>query len=238
MSSLSRDARVAGILYIASSVPGFFRLIYIPSALFVAGNAAATAGNIAAHESLFRIGIVAYLVCNALWIFVVLDLYRLLKRVDRTLAWLLVILGLVVVPIAFVNSANDVAALLFIRGGDVLAVFDQSQRDGIAVLFLNLHHQVDLAFDLLGGLWFIPLGLLVYRSRFLPRLLGVWLLLACIGYESISFSGFLFPAYADTVSRLAGPALTAEVATMLWLTIRGVNEKTAAPQPQSAAQSA
>jgi Domain of unknown function (DUF4386) len=104
---------------------------------------------------------------------VVLALYRLLKGVDQTLAWLLLILCVVVVPIAFVNAANAVAALLFIRGGDFLSVFDQPQRDAIAMLFLNLHHQVDLAFNLLGRLRFIPFGLLVYRSRFLPRLLGV-----------------------------------------------------------------
>jgi uncharacterized protein DUF4386 len=167
---------------------------------------------------------------------VVLALYRLLKGVDQTLAWLLRILCVVVVPIAFVNAANDVAALLFIRGGDFLSVFDQPQRDAIAMLFLNLHHQVDLAFNLLGRLRFIPFGLLVYRSRFLPRLLGVWLLLACIGYETISVTGFLFPAHADTVSRLAGPALTAEVAIMLWLTIRGVNDKTATLEPRPPAQ--
>ena len=155
MTSLSRNARVAGMLYIASSVPGFFRLIYIPSALFVAGNAAATASNIASHEFLFRTGIVAYLLCNVLWIFVTLALYRLLKSVDQTLAWLLIVLGLVFVPAALVNAVNDVAALMFIRG-DFLSVFDQAQRDALATLFLNLHHQVDLAQDFVGGLWFIP----------------------------------------------------------------------------------
>jgi Domain of unknown function (DUF4386) len=228
MTSLSQNARVAGMLYIASSVPGFFRLIYIPSALFVAGNAAQTASNIASHELLFRTGMVAYLLCNILWIFVTLALYRLLKNVDQTLGWLLLILGLVVVPIAFVNVANDVAALMLIRGG-LLSVFDQPQRDAIAMLFLNLHHQVDLAQEMVGGLWFIPFGLLVYRSRFLPRLLGVWLILACFGYLAISVTGFLFPAYADTVAELAGPALTAEVAIMLWLTIRGANDKALSP---------
>ena len=227
MTPLSRYARVAGILYIASSIPGFFRLIYIPNTLFVPGNPAATAGTIASHEFLFRLGIVAYLICNALWIFVSLALYRLLKGVDQTLAWLVLILGIVVVPIAFVNAANDVAALLFIRGGDSLSVFDPAQRDAIAMLFLNLHHQVDLAFDMLGGPWFIALGLLVYRSGFLPRFLGVWLMLACIGYEAIAFTGFLIPDYADTVARFASVVLTAEVALMLWLTIRGVNEKAA-----------
>lgn len=225
MTSFSRNARVAGMLYIASSVAGFFRLIYIPSALFVAGNAPATASNIASHELLFRTGIVAYLLCNVLWIFVTLALYRLLKSVDQTLAWLLLVLGLVVVPIAFVNAANDAAALMFVRG-DFLSVFDQAQRDAFATLFLNLHHQVDLVQDMVGGLWFIPFGLLVYRSRFLPRILGVWLILACFGYLAISVSGFLFPDHADAVAQTAGLALTAEVAIMLWLTIRGVNEKT------------
>jgi Domain of unknown function (DUF4386) len=234
MTSLSRNARVAGMLYIASSVPGFFRLIYIPSALFVAGNAAATASNIASHELLFRTGMVAYLLCNVLWIFVTLALYRLLKNIDQTLAWLLLILGLVVVPIAFVNVANDAAALMLIRG-DLLSVFNQTQSDAIAVLFLNLHHQVDLAQDMVGGLWFIPFGLLVYRSRFLPRLLGAWLILACFGYLATSVTGFLFPAYADTVAELAGPALTAELGIMLWLTIRGANDKavTATLRPAS-----
>lgn len=94
------------------------------------------------------------------------------------------------------------AALIFIRG-DSVSVFDQVQRDAIAMVFLNLHHQVDLAQDMVGGLWFIPFGLLVYRSRFLPRILGVWLILACFGYEAISVSGFLFPDYADQVAKVA-----------------------------------
>lgn len=104
------------------------------------------------------------------------------------------------------------------------------------MLFLNVHHQVDLAQDMLGGLWFIPFGLLVYRSRFLSRILGLWLTLACIGYLSISVTGFLFPDYVDTVAKFAGPTLTAELAIMLWLTIRGANEKASRPTVRPAAQ--
>ena len=224
MTSLSKNARVAGLLYILSSLFGIVRLIYVPNVLFVHGNAAATASNIAGHELLFRFGIVSYLLCNALWIFVMLALYRLLKGVDQALAVLMVILSLMVTPISFVNIANDIAALLFARGADFLSVFDKAQREALVMLFLYLHHQLDLAWELLG-VSFIPFGLLVYRSRFLPRILGVWLMIASFAYMALSFTGLLFPGYEDKVIRFAQPALFAEVAIMLWLAIMGVKEK-------------
>lgn len=228
MTSLGKNARVAGLLYILSSLFGMVRLIYVPNLLFVHGNAAATASNIAGHELLFRFGIVSYLLCNALWIFVMLALYQLLKGVDQALAALMVILSLMVTPISFVNIANDIAALLFARGADFLSVFDKAQREALVMLFLNLHHQLDLAWELLG-VSFIPFGLLVYRSRFLPRLLGVWLMIASFAYVALSFTGLLFPGYEDKVIRFAQPVLFAEVALMLWLAIMGVKEKRLAP---------
>lgn len=93
------------------------------------------------------------------------------------------------------------------------------------MLFLNLHHQLDLALEILWGPWFIPFGLLVFRSRFLPRILGVWLMIACFAYLAISFSGLLFPAYEDTVWNFARLCLWGEVAIMLWLVIMGAGEK-------------
>jgi hypothetical protein len=227
MSSLSKNARVAGLLYILASVVGVVRLIYIPNRLFVYGNATATAANVGAHESLFRLGIVSGLVAAALWLFVPLALYRLLKGVDQTLAVLMVILGsLMQVPLFFVNTVTDVAALLFARGGGYLSVFDKPQRDAFARLFLDLHHQLDLANLMFAGLWLFPFGLLVYKSRFLPRLLGVWLMIACFAWFAFSFTGLLFPAYEDKAFSITQPIALGEVATMLWLVIRG-----AKPQP-------
>lgn len=226
MTSLSKNARVAGALYILFSVFGVVRLFYIPSHLFEHGNAAATANNIAMHESLFRFGIVSYLLCAAGWIFVTLALYRLLKGVDQGLAVLMVILGsLVVVPIAFFNTVNDVAALLFARGADFLSVFEKPQRDAFVMLFLRLHHHGDLANEIFWGLWLVPLGLLVYRSRFLPRFLGVWLIAGCLGYLALSFTGFLFPQYEDKVFTYTQPLIISEVAFMLWLVIMGAKER-------------
>src|SRR5205814_1180216 len=225
MTSLSKNARVAGLLYILASVVGVVRLIYIPNKLIVDGNAAATASNIAAHELLFRLGMVSYLVASALWIFVPLALYRLLKGVDQGLAILMVILGsLMQVPIFFVNMVNDAAALLFARGADFLSVFDKPQREAFAMLFLNLHHHLDLANAVFWGLWLLPFGLLVYRSRFLPRFLGLWLMLGCFGYLALSFTGLLFPQYEDKVFTYAQPLMIGEVATMLWLVIMGAKE--------------
>jgi hypothetical protein len=224
--TLSKNARVAGLLYLLGSLFGIVRLIYVPNTLFVYGNATATANNIAEHELLFRFGIVSYLLCGALWIFVTLALYRLFKGVNQALAVLMVILGsLMVTPIFFVNTVNDAAALLFVRGGGYLSVFDKPQRDAFARLFLDLHHQLDLANEIFWGLWLIPYGLLVYKSRFLPRILGVWLIIACFAYLTISFTGFLFPAYEDRAGNIAQPLLLGELATMLWLLIMGANEK-------------
>ena len=222
MTSLSKKARVAGLLYILASAVGFVRLIYIPNALIVTGNASATANNIAAHESLFRWGIVSYLLASVLFLFVTLALYRLLEGVDRGLAILMVILGsLMVTPLFFVNAVTDVGALLFARGADFLSVFDKPQRDAFAMLFLNLHHHLDLANAIFWGLWLIPFGLLVYRSRFLPRFLGVWLMIGCFGYLAFSVAGFLFPEYEDKAFTIGQPFRLGEVAIMLWLVIMG-----------------
>ena len=229
MTLLSKNARVAGLLYIVASVIGAVRLIYIPEALFVHGDAAATANNIASHETLFRLGILSGLLSGALFIFATLALYRLLKEVDRELAVLMVILGsLMPVPIFFINSMTDAAALLFARGADFLSVIDKPQRDAFVRLFLNLHHQLDLANAIFWGLWLLPLGLLIYRSRFLPRFLGPWLMLECFAWLAFSFAGFLRPGSEDKVFTYSQPLMLAELATMFWLAIMGAKEKRSA----------
>jgi hypothetical protein len=226
MTLLSKNARVAGLIYLVGSLVAVVRLIYIPDTLIVSDNATATVNNITTHELLFRFGILSQLVTGALWIFVTLALYRLFKAVNQGLAVLMVILGsLMVTPIFFMNSVNDAAALLFARGGEFLSTFDKPQRDAFAMLFLRLHHYGDLANEIFWGLWLLPFGLLVYRSRFLPRILGAWLMIACFAYLALSVSGFLFPAYEDKVINYTEPVLLAEVAIMLWLIIMGAKEE-------------
>jgi hypothetical protein len=228
MGSLSKNARIAGLLYLALALVGPVRLVYIPSVLFVTGNAAATAHNVASHEALFRIGIFADLLTATLDIFVALALYRLLNGVDRTLATIMVILGCASVPIYFVNTLNDVAALLFARGADFLSVFGQSQRDAMVMLYVNLHHYGVVVNEVFWGLWLLPFGILVYKSGFLPRILGVWLILNCFAYLADDFTGVLLPQYANMVANFAFPLQFGEVAIMLWLVILGAKEPRAA----------
>jgi len=215
-----------------ASLVGILRLGYIPKTLFVHGNAALTASNIAAHESLFRLGFVSELLGGVLWLFVPLAFYQLLKGVDQGVAVVMVILGsLMQVPIFFVNMVTDAAALAFARGADLLSVFDKPQREAFVRLFLNLHHQLDLANMIFWGLWLLPLGLLVYRSRFLPRFLGVWLMVACFAWSALSVTGLVFPAYEDTVYTITQPVVLGEMATALWLVILGAKGRQVAPAP-------
>ena len=236
MSSTRNPGRVAGFLYLLLTIAGPVRIIYIPSKLFVEGNASATAHNIAAHESLFRLGIVSDLFVATIVIFVALALYRLFKNVDQNLAVLMVILGGVLPSaIYFFNVLNDTAALMLVRGTDFLSVFEKPQRDALAMLFLNLHGQGFVAGEIFYGLWLFPLAVLTYRSRFLPRFLGVWLIMNGFAYLVLSLTGLLLPQYEDRVSNIAFPILFGEVAFMLWLLIMGARPQAPAVAASSSA---
>jgi hypothetical protein len=214
--------RVAGLWYLLVVLLGPVRLIYIPLKLFVHGNAAATVGNVAAHELLVRVGIVADLVCGVVLVFLVLALYRLFEGVDRNLAVLVVIFGGVMPAlIEFVGVPSDAATLTIARGGDFAAAFDTPQRDALAMLFLTLRDQQNTAAEILWGVWLFPLAALVYRSRFLPRFLGVWLAFGGVAYVVLSLTGELLPQYEGKVFTYAQPAFFGELALVLWLVIRG-----------------
>ena len=231
MTPTHNPGRVAGLLYLLLVLAAPLRLIYIPNKLFIHGNATATANNIAAHELLFRLGIVGDLFSGTILIFLVLALYRLFKGVDHNHAVLMVIVGGVMpATIDFLNMTNDAAALMLVRGADFLSAFEKPQRDALAMLFLQLHRQEIVAAEILWGLWLFPLAILAYRSRFLPRFLGVWLVINGFAYLTMSPTGLLSPRYEDMVSNVTFPAQLGEVAFMLWLVIKG-----AKPQPLDAA---
>ena len=222
MSSSHNLGRVAGLWYLLLIAIGPLFLIYIPDKLYVKGNAAATVTNIAVHEGLFRFGILGELVGGVILIFLVLAFYRLFKGVDPYLAVLVVVLGGVMpAVIYFVNVVNDLGALMAARGTDFLSVFDKPQRDALAMVFLRLHtYQIDASL-VLAGAWLFPLATLVYRSRFLPRFLGIWLAIGGLGWLILSFTAILAPEYQDKIFPIAQPAFFGEIALMLWLVIKG-----------------
>jgi hypothetical protein len=230
-----KAARIAGAVYLSMVITGPFSLIYVPSKLIVRGNATATAGNILAHDTLFRLGIVAGLFCQVIFICLAVALYRLLSDVNKAWARLMVALVLVAAAVGFVIELNNLGALILFRGGEFLSVFDKAQLDALGMLFIRLHGQGNMIAEILWGLWLFPFGLLVFRSGFLPRVLGVWLMINCFGWLALSVTALFFPPYYETAFRLAQPVLFGELAIMLWLLIKGA--KVSVPQVDSIAAS-
>ena len=225
MHPTDKTARIAGALYLALVVIAPFALIYVPSKLIVRGDATATAGNILAHEMLFRIGIVVDLIATVIFICLGIALYRLLRDVNRTQAWLMVAFVLVSSAVAFVTAVNELAALILFRGADFLSVFNKEQLNALGMLFLRVRGQDIAVNELFWGLWLFPFGVLVIQSRFLPRILGWWLILNGFAYVATSFTDLLAPQYSGAISKITLPAMLGEVAIMLWLLIKGANVK-------------
>jgi hypothetical protein len=218
MAMRTKDARVAGVLYLLLGVIAPVRLIYIPSAILVAGNPQATAANIASHEAIFRLAICTDVLAGTLTLLVALALYRLFRDVDRDLASLMVILGgLMVTPIYFVNVLNDAGALVVALAPSYLAGIDRLQREGLMSLFLRLHAYGVTVNEMFWGLWLLPLGGLILKSRLMPRFVASWLFVNGAAYVVACVLGILSPRLSTAVSNVTFPALLGEVVTMLWL---------------------
>ncbi|HKW57793.1 MAG TPA: DUF4386 domain-containing protein [Candidatus Acidoferrum sp.] len=225
MTSTKKTARLAGVLYLVNGITGFFGIVYVPGKLIVSGNAAATAGRILASEKLFRLGVASELICAVEFVFLLWVLYRLLGGVNKTHASLMVLLGLAFVPVMVVNTISEIEALALLHGADFLSAFGPSQRQDLAMLFLDLHGY-GYVVGWIFGLWLFPVGLLVYRSGFLPRILGVLLIAACFGYLADSLVPLLLPNYGDVVGQIASIPLTlGEPAIILWLLIMGAKDQ-------------
>jgi hypothetical protein len=230
---MRKTARVAGLLYLFVVLTGMFILIYVPARLFVQGDSAATASNILAQESLFRSYIVVGLVSEFLFISLVLALYQLLKDVHQQYALLMVMLVLLTAPLAFVGTTNQVATLEFLRGAESLTVFDEPQRDAVAMLLFNADKEGTFIAQIFWGLWLLPLGLLVLRSGFLPRILGGWLIINGFAYVALSLTGLFLPQHVGTVSKITIPALLGEVVFALWLLVVGARAQPSDATAQS-----
>jgi len=229
----NKTARIAGFLYLLLVPLGILGILYIPTTLFVSGDIAATISNIRANESLFRLGIVSAIAAQLVNIFVVLYLYKLLKPVNKGMAQLMVIFLLLGVPIAFLNELTHLAVLLLLNGADYLAVFTTEQSQGMVAFFLDLHQYGIFIAQVFWGLWLFPMGYLVYKSGYLPRIIGILLMIGCFGYLMDSFIFFFVPDFGITVSEFT---FLGEVLLPLWLVIKGVNVEGWKTQAQAVAK--
>jgi len=191
MNSIKKTARVAGLLYVLVIVFAFFAG-FVFSSLVVAGDAAETAHNIMANEWLFRSGFVSDLIHQTCFLLLAWALYVLLKPVNKNLALLMVLFVLVAVAIQCISLLIQFAALELLSGAGYLTVFEADELHAQVMYFLNLHNHGILIAQIFFGPWLLPLGYLVYKSGFFPRILGVLLMIGCFGYLLDFFSIFSF----------------------------------------------
>jgi len=231
MNSTKGTARLAGLLWFLTAVSGGFGLFYVRSNLIVTGDAAATAANIVASQSLFRAAIVSNLFSQIFLFFFGLTLFHLFKEVNKVLATVFLTSILMTVAIAVVNQLNNFGALLVLSQADYLKVFNPEQLNAMAMIFLRLNNSGQGLLEIFWTPYFFSFGLLIIKSRYLPRILGILLIIMSVGYAINVFTKFLIPQFhpamftqlAMTLGALGG------IPTIFWLLIKGVIE----PQPIS-----
>ncbi len=206
--SQQKTVKILRILYPIWMVFGMFSILYVPSALIVSGDAATTASNIISNEFLFRAGIVGSLITQLIFIFVALLLYKLFEPVNKNHSLLMVVLALVSVPIAMLNTLNSVAALLLLNNTEQM------------MFFLDLNAQGIIIASIFWGLWLFPLGYLIYKSGYFPKIIGISVIIGGIGYTLGSFTHFLLPNLEALLS-IFEIMTFGEVIFIGWLLIKG-----------------
>jgi hypothetical protein len=222
MTDKNGISRLAGALYLVVVVTGLFSLMYVPSQITVSGDSHATVNNILAHDSLFRAGIAAFLIKQVAFLLLPLALFKLLRHVHHSIAVLMVALAVVSVPIALVSLINRLDALDILSGSYNQALIP-GQLQSQAILSLNAYANGLLVTTLFWGLWLFPFGYLIIRSGFLPKILGVFLILGGLGYVIDVFWQILVPgtSFPDFVLL---PAAVGEIGICLWLLVVGVRK--------------
>jgi hypothetical protein len=221
-----RTARLAGLLFFLWIVTGFYDMFYVSPKIFVSGDSVASAQNILKYEFLFRTSIFSGLITSTLWVLLVWVFYRLFSSVNGRYAKLLVAFVVVQIPVAFMKAGLSIATIVTLKG-EILKSFEFTQRQDLAMAFLKINDYSVSALVLFYGLWLFPLAILIYRSAFIPRFLGVWLIINGIVYVILSFANIVLPEYKDMVFTYSMPAMFGELVLMFWFLIKGTRDKSA-----------
>ena len=220
MNTLKATAHRTGALYLLFLFVGLVDMFGFTGFL-VPGDATATARNIMADELTFRIGILTDFAALLIFIALVTSLYKLLRDVDRWHAMLMVLLVTIGVAIGLANLFNKIAPLILLSGADYLSVFTKPQLEALALGLLNLNSEGNTVDSVFWGLWLLPCGILVIKSGFLPRILGILLMVAGFAYLTSSITSIVLPAYSQVVSQVTMPLLFGEFPIIFWLLIKG-----------------
>ncbi|HUF17208.1 MAG TPA: DUF4386 domain-containing protein [Thermoanaerobaculia bacterium] len=219
------QARLAGLFYLTTMVAGIFALFVVGSRLVVPGDAAATASNVLANESLFRLGFAAELISIAAYVAVVSVLYGLLRPVSRGLSFMAALFGLMGNAVLAVNSLNLIVPMFLLRRPESLSGFSAEQVQSLALTLIRVHDSLGFNISIVFfGFYCVLIGSLIFRSTFLPRVIGLLMLLGGLGWLIHSFTGFLSPARSSELYPYSLiPGTVGEAALTLWLIVFGVN---------------
>jgi Domain of unknown function (DUF4386) len=226
MTPSKRLARIAGFLYLLVGVFGGFAEGYVEPKMYVAGNAAATAGNVIANAGLVRLGVVADLLDGTFFVFLALTLYILLKQVHKSVARAMLVLVILATGITCLSALFEFEGLRVATGAVDLSAFGAVGANAMVLLLLDAQHYALLIAQIFFGLWLAPLGYLAYRSGWFPKTLGVLLVAACASYLVDLLAAFLFPDFGKAIHGFAIilPAV-AEPSMVLCLLVVGVKTR-------------
>lgn len=213
------QARMAGVSYLFGSLLSVLGQMVVLGMLVVSGSATATAVNILSHESLFRLGFVSSLMTVPFHLVWAVLFYGLFKSVNRSVSLLAGFVMLMACTMWALSSLLYVAPLLVLQGKISLSVFAPEQLQALALVLLKLNAQ---AYDIgivFFGFWCVLVGYLIFRSTFLPRIIGVLEVLAGLGYLTLLWQPLAHYLYPYNLA-LAGPG---EISLLLWLLVKGVN---------------
>jgi hypothetical protein len=229
-------ARIAAVLCLLDGVAAPFAEFFVRGKLVVYGDAAATATNILAHQTLYRLGAAAWLIALTADAAAAVIFYELLRPVSRSLSLLLAFFRLMFVAIMAANSPNFFAPLVLLRSSPYLTAF---KTDQLQALTLVSHNMFNTGYDISMVFWgshIILMGCLILRSAFLPRILGALLAIGGVCYLTDSFAEFLAPSFGSTLGPyIAVPGAVAELSLTLWLLVMGVNVQRWKEQASTAA---
>jgi hypothetical protein len=216
-------ARAAGLLYLIVIVAGIFAEIFVRERLIIAGDAAATTHNIVTHQLLYRWGFVAELIACVCNMPLAVIFYHLFNRVNRNLALLVVFFTLVGTAIESVSLLNHFEPLILLRGGPSLTALKAEQLQALVYTSLQLFEYGFSIALVFFGFYCLAIGYLIFRSTFLPRVIGVMLAIEGLGYLVNSFANFLAPEFAARFLPYLMASGLAEISFCLWLLVMGVN---------------
>lgn len=224
--SRKKTARFAGFIYLITVIGGIFSLLYVPSQLMDWGNSAKTVSNIQASQLLYKLGIVAEIICYLAFLVLPLILYKLFQKINKDVSILMVLLVVVGVSISYVAISYKFNVLSLLQS-DRPYSFKGLDLEQHVMLAFESYHNVILVAQIFWGLWLFPFGYLVYKSGFIPKILGIFLMLGCASYFVEIIGEIFMDNYFDTLlSNVAGiPSAIGEIGTCLWLLIMGAKNE-------------